>query len=165
MPKQRYLGILIALVHRRIKQAVSARVSDLRLSPGQFWMLFRIFDCEGGSLGELAQQAGMDEPTVSRVVFALARRGLVHSGVDPVDRRRARLTLTPEGHSLTERLLPVAAEIRDAVEGALTPAERGVVAASLERAVARLESMEQADGIRPAVRTSPRPALEGRVGS
>ncbi len=155
MQRQRSVGFLIALAHRRIRQTVSARVSDLRLSPPQFWMLIRIFEHEGGSLGELAQHARLDEPTASRVVFALAGQGLVRSEVDPGDRRRSRLMMTPEGRRLTERLLPVSKEIRTAVEGALTSAEREAVTAGLQKVIARLERMEAAavDG-----------AVEGRVG-
>ncbi len=152
MQRQRPLGLLIALAHRRIRQMVAARVNDLRLSPPQFWMLIRVLENEGGSLGELAGLARMDEPTASRVVFALGRRGLVRREVDPGDRRRTRLLMTPEGRRLAERLLPMSNEIRAAVEGALTSAEREAVAAGLQKVIARLERVEAV-------------AVEGRVGS
>ncbi|HVO09150.1 MAG TPA: MarR family transcriptional regulator [Vicinamibacteria bacterium] len=142
MQRQRSLGFLIALAHRRIRHTVAARLSDVDLSPPQFWMLVRILEHEGGSLGELAEQARLDEPTASRVVFALVRRGLVRSEVDPGDRRRARLLMTPEGRRLTRRLLPVSERIRVAVEEALTPAERDAVASGLQKVIARLEGME-----------------------
>ncbi len=152
MQRQRPLGLLIALTHRRIRQLVAGRANGLQLSPPQFWMLIRIREHEGGSLGELAQQARIDEPTASRVVFALSRRGLVRSEVDPGDRRRSRLLMTPEGRKLTDRLLPVSEEIRAAIEGALTSAEREAVAAGLQKVIARLERVEAV-------------AVEGRVGS
>ncbi len=141
MQRQPSLGFLIALAHRRIRQTVAARVRDLELSPPQFWMMARILEHEGGSLGELAEQARLDEPTASRVVFALVRRGFVRSEVDPGDRRRARLLMTPQGRQLTRRLLPVSEEIRAAVEGSLTPAERDAVASGLQKVIARLEGI------------------------
>jgi len=144
MQRQRSLGFLIALAHRRIRQAVAARVSDLDLSPPQFWMMVRILEHEGGSLRELAEHARLDEPTASRVVFALVRRGLVRSEVDPGDRRRSRLLMTPEGRELTRRLLPLSEEIRATVEGALPSAEREAVASGLEKVVARLDRMQAA---------------------
>jgi DNA-binding MarR family transcriptional regulator len=143
MQEQEPLGFLIAFTHRRIKQAVSARVSDLRLSPQQFWTLVHVLGHEGGSLGELAEQRRMDEPTASRVVFALARRGLVRSEEDPADRRRARLVMTAKGKNLAQRLLPVAREIRLTVESALTTAEREALAAGLRKVVARLDDVER----------------------
>ncbi len=141
MQRQRSLGFLIALAHRRIRQAVAARLSDLDLSPPQFWMMVRILEHEGGSLRELAEHARLDEPTASRVVFALVRRGLVRSEVDPGDRRRARLLMTPEGRKLSRRLVPLSEEIRDAIEGSLAPAERDAVASGLHAVIARLDGM------------------------
>ncbi len=152
MRRQRSLGFLIALAHRRIRQRVAARVSGLQLSPPQFWLLVRILENEGGSLGELAQQARMDEPTASRAVYALTARGLVRSEVDPGDRRRSRLTMTAEGRKLGERLLPLSKEFRALVEGALTFAEREAMAAGLQKVIARLDRTEAL-------------AVEGRVGS
>ncbi len=152
MQRQRSLGFLIALAHRRIRQRVAERVSGLQLSPPQFWTLVRILENEGGSLGEIAQQARMDEPTASRVVYALAARGLVRSEVDPEDRRRSRLRMTPEGRKLGERLLPLSKEFRALVEGALTFAEREAMAAGLQKVIARLDRAEAV-------------AVEGRVGS
>jgi DNA-binding MarR family transcriptional regulator len=152
MERQAPLGFLIALTHRRIRQMVAAKVGELRLSPPQFWMLVRILEHEGGSLGELAGHARMDEPTASRVVYALTGRGLVRSEVDPGDRRRSRLLVTPEGRRLSGRLRPVSEEIRAAVEGALTSSERAAVAAGLQKVIARLDYMEAG-------------AVEGRVGS
>jgi DNA-binding MarR family transcriptional regulator len=152
MQRQRPLGFLIALSHRRIRQWVAGKVGDLQLSPPQFWMLLRILEHEGGSLGELAQEARIDEPLASRVVFALVRRGLVRSEVDPGDRRRSRLLMTREGRRLTARLLPMSKEIRTVVEDALTSRERKVVRAGLQKVIARLERKQAVAG-------------EGRVGS
>ncbi len=151
MQRQPSLGFLIARTDRRIRQWVSAKISALSLSAPQFWLLVQICKREGGSLGELAQQARVDEGTASRVVFALVRRGLVRSEVDPADRRRSRLLLTQEGRQLADGLLTVSEEIRSSVEGALTLAEREAVASSLQKVVARLDRIKA--------------GLEGRVGS
>ncbi len=144
MQQQLPLGFLIALGHRRIKQAVTARVADLPLTPQQFWTLVHLLRHEGESLGDLAAHARMDEPTASRVVFTLSRRGLVRSRIDPADRRRLRLTTTAQGRSLGERLMPIADEIRGAVDGALPPAEREAVAAGLQKVIERLERTQEA---------------------
>ncbi len=151
MQRQPSLGFLIARTDRRIRQWVSGKISRLSLSAPQFWLLVRICEREGGSLGELAQAVRIDEPTASRVVFALARRGLVRSEVDPADRRRSRLYLTHEGRQLMDCLLGVSEEILSAVEGALTSPERDAVASGLQKVVARLDRIKA--------------GLEGRVGS
>jgi len=56
----------------------------------------------GGSrtLGELAAAEQVKPPTMTRLVQALEREGLVRRGVDPGDARIVRLRATPRGESL-----------------------------------------------------------------
>ena len=137
---QEPIGLLVAVVRRRIKQTVSALVREFDLSPQQFWMLVAIARDEGCSLGEVAERLRMDAPTACRVVATLVRRKLVHSGADPADRRRSRVVLTPSGRAAADRLLPIAGEVRAAVEAGLTAAERAVLVAGLRKVIANLES-------------------------
>jgi hypothetical protein len=93
MERDEPIGLLIGDVRRRIRQAVSSRVRRYHLSTQQFGVLVAIYAHPGFSLGELATHLQMDDPTASRVVFALAKRKLVQVRDDRADRRRSRLTL------------------------------------------------------------------------
>ena len=137
--KQEPLGLLVAVVRRRIRQVTNALVREHGLSPQQFWTVVAV--ARGGelSLRELAERRRMDEPTACRVVDTLVRRRLVRSSPDPSDRRRLRLTLTPSARGMAERLLPIADTIAALVEGELSPAERGAVVAGLEKVIANLD--------------------------
>ena len=146
MLTQEPIGLLVAVVRRRIKQAVSTLVRDHKLSPQQFWTLMAIATHEGVSLRELAEVQRMDPPTACRVVTTLTRRRLVHSGADPADRRRSRLVLTPSGRSLADRLAPVATAVRSAVDAGLTPSERAAVVAGLQKVIANLEGSRAGSG-------------------
>lgn len=91
------------------------------------------------SLGELARREGVATPTMSRIVDALARDGLLAREPSREDRRVTRLRATPRGRRLMERgrsrrILRLAAEIRG-----LTASDR----AALERAVGILEGLEE----------------------
>ncbi len=143
MPQQVHIGLLVAATRRRIKQAVSALVSDRSLSPQQFWTLVVIAEEEGLSLKALAQRRRMDQPTASRLALALTDRGLLSASVDPADRRALRLTLTASGQTLASRLLPIADAIRSAVEGCLTPQERTAVVSGLHKIIASLDRLEE----------------------
>jgi MarR family transcriptional regulator, lower aerobic nicotinate degradation pathway regulator len=140
--KQEPLGLLIAVVRRRIRQVTNALVREHGLSPQQFWTVVAV--ARGGelSLRELAERRRMDEPTACRVVDTLVRRHLLRSGPDPGDRRRLRLTLTSSARAMAEHLLPIADTIAAAVEGGLSPAERGAVVAGLEKVIANLNRFE-----------------------
>jgi len=142
LAKQEPLGLLVAVVRRRIRQVTNALVREHGLSPQQFWTVVAV--ARGGelSLRELAERRRMDEPTACRVVDTLVRRRLVRSSPDPSDRRRLRLTLTPSARGMAERLLPIADTIAALVEGELSPAERGAVVAGLEKVIANLDRFE-----------------------
>jgi DNA-binding MarR family transcriptional regulator len=160
MSQQEPIGLLVAAIRRRIKQAVSALVDDKSLSPQQFWMLLAIAEAEGLSLGELARRCRMDQPTASRVVYTLSYRRLVRAQVDPQDRRCMRLTLTPNGKAAAARLAPIAEKVRGAVEKGLTPDERAAVVSGLHKILASLEGLEQGRGRGPAAGVRRRPARE-----
>jgi MarR family transcriptional regulator for hemolysin len=151
------IGLLIAAVRRRIKQLTTERVALHGLSPQQFWTVVGIARSDGISLRALADRRRMDYPTASRIVDALARRGVVKNETDPADRRRSRLVLTPAGKTLARKLLPVATEVRTAVESALTRAERDAVVAGLEKVLASLDRQVAAHE-RPSVKKRKRSA-------
>lgn len=144
MAPQEPVGLLVVAVRRRIKQVTSVLLQDLGLSPQQFWTMVVIARNDCLSLRELAALRHMDEPTACRVVSTLVRRRLVRRSPDPRDRRRSRIVLTPSGDGLAARLLPLAGTIATAVEGALTPAERGAVVAGLLKVIANLDKFEAA---------------------
>ncbi len=141
MLKHAHLGLLIAATRRGMKQAVSTLIADEGVSHQQFWTLVAVAEQPQISLGAMAERRHMDQPTASRVVFGLRQRGLVRSSVDPSDRRSIRLALTPAGRALAVRLRPVAARIRNTVDGSLTSAEREAVASGLSKVLAALDRL------------------------
>src|SRR5690348_13007264 len=94
---QEYIGLLIAAVRRRIKQAVLGPAAGHGLTPQQFWFLVANAEQPGISQAELAHRVRADAPTASRLVAAMAERGLLRTELDPDDRRRARVFLTAAG--------------------------------------------------------------------
>ena len=133
------VGLLIAAARRSIKQAVGELARPYHLSAQRFWLMLRICEEEGLSLSELAARHRIDEPTASRIVSALAQRGLVRIADDPEDRRRSRLLLTEAGRSVAEQLRPLADELREATVEGLSAAERRMLAATLRRVVDNVE--------------------------
>ncbi len=139
MRKQDSLARLIATARRRVKQIATQRAARHRLSAQQFWVMVHLGAVQGGSLRAMCDGLRMDAPTASRVVTALARRGLVRSAVDAADRRRMSLVLTPRGRALSAELQPVAEEIRSAVERDLTTTEAAILRRLLGKVIASLD--------------------------
>ncbi len=86
------------------------------------------------SLNDLARAAGMDKSQMSRVVSGLNRRKLVFRETDADDARGIRLSLTPPGKKLYQRLIRAAAERNSALLGCLSARERDC----LEQAMRKL---------------------------
>lgn len=133
------LGLLVAAIRRAVKAMVTRRVAPLGLAPLQFWVLVGALEAPGASQAELARRLRCDEPSVSRVVASLARRGWLRALRHEDDRRRVLLSLTPTGRALARRLVPIAAEVRAEVEAPLGAAEREQVRAALARIAGHLQ--------------------------
>ncbi|MFC2064030.1 MarR family winged helix-turn-helix transcriptional regulator [Chloroflexota bacterium] len=74
-----------------------------QISEGQFQVLRRIRR-GSTSVSSLAQVSGTGLPSVSKVVEALVKRGLVARSQDPNDRRKVPLALTPEGQQVMQEI-------------------------------------------------------------
>lgn len=141
-------GLLIATARRRIKQVVLDRVAEHRLTPQQFWMLVAIREAPGISQVEISARTRDDPPSVSRALSSLCDRGLVRTHVDPGDRRRTLVRLTPAGRRLTAVLLPIARGLRERVVAGMSEAEVASLCALLKRVIANLDDLERASASR-----------------
>jgi MarR family transcriptional regulator, transcriptional regulator for hemolysin len=143
MAKQEPIGLLLASLRRRQRQAVEIRVRDLDLSTQQFWLLVALRERQGSSLADILAALPMDQPTASRVLAALCQRKLVRMDSDPADRRRRRLVLTPKGQQFSDRCLVVAAEFRQAIEANFSLEELATLRSWLQRIVANLDELDR----------------------
>lgn len=137
------LGLLVASIRRAVKAMVTQRVGPLGLTPLQFWVLVGALEAPGSSQAELARRLRCDEPSVSRVVAALSRRGWLRASRQEGDRRRVMLALKPAGQALARRLAPIAAEVRAEVEAPLAPAEREQIRQALARVASHLQRRDR----------------------
>jgi DNA-binding MarR family transcriptional regulator len=133
------LGLLVAAIRRSVKAMVTRRVEPLGLAPLQFWVLVGALEAPDASQADLARRLRCDEPSVSRVVATLAKRGWLRARRHGADRRRVLLALTPSGRALARRLAPIAAEVRAAVEAPLDAGERQLVRVALARVASHLQ--------------------------
>ncbi len=139
---QDYVGLLIAIARRRIKQAVLRRVVRHRLAPQQFWILIALSENPGVSQSELAERVRIDAPTASRVMTALSRRELVRMELDPRDRRRSRLFLTGAGERLARELAAVAQDVRAAVVEDMSDADVETLRRGLKKVISNMDRFE-----------------------
>jgi len=86
------------------ERAIAAAGTDLTFVQ---WRVLLIVGSQerGATVGEIAERLGAHASPASRLVSRLRRRGVVEATIDPADRRVTRLTLTPAGRDLRQRVL------------------------------------------------------------
>lgn len=82
-----------------------AQVTDL--TKPQYAVLRAIEAEPGIEQSAVASAAATDKATLAVLLLRLESRGLLTRSVDPADRRRKLLTLTPGGQALISRIRPV----------------------------------------------------------
>ena len=125
------------------------RLQDERLRPygvsmGQIQVIAALMDGSARSQKELAQRAGVKQPTMAETLARMERDGVVRRTPDPDDGRGSLTSLT---ESAMEQLPKMRETLmrgeRDAVAG-LTAIEVATLRALLQRVVSNLEAVEAA---------------------
>jgi DNA-binding MarR family transcriptional regulator len=96
------LRLAITGLGRRLRKDWPA--AEAGLTPSRLSALATIADSGPLPVGELARRMAVSTPTVSHIVDALDKLGLVARQPDPHDRRICRLTTSPAGAELLEEL-------------------------------------------------------------
>ncbi len=91
------LRVAVNRLQRRLRQE-----SLGGLSPAQASALGSVSRHGGPTLGELAALEQVQPPTMTRIVAGLAEAGMVKRVADAVDRRSARVRITPAGERALE---------------------------------------------------------------
>lgn len=110
-------GQSIAYLARDITRLFS-RILQHRLQPhgiliGHYHFLRVLWEADGMTQRELANQVGMKESTTFTALAGMEENGLVRRSRHPTDRRKMLVWLTPEGRQLRDILLPIAKDVND----------------------------------------------------
>jgi DNA-binding MarR family transcriptional regulator len=110
------------------------------LTPSRVSALATVAAGEPLAVGELAKRMGVSTPTVSHIVDALDKQGLIARLTDPHDRRICRLTTSEAGEELLEELSRRTTGILAERIHRLPPAQQS----ALEAALPALEALAAA---------------------
>ena len=93
------LRLVLLRLARRIRTNSSGRIT-----PSQLAVLGTIVRREQLTVGQIAELEHVKPPSVSKIVAALERGGLVERRTDPTDRRCAQIVATHDGISYVEEV-------------------------------------------------------------
>lgn len=108
-------SFLLDRTARRVKQYAQQKfkLGDFDITVDQWLILKNLSENELLSQTELAQMVFKDQPTLTRIIDILVKKGFVQRIPHPMDRRSFQLLLTNEGVSKVEELKPQIASIRE----------------------------------------------------
>ncbi len=92
----------LALSCRRFQKGLAA---DTGLTTNEILCLLVLRSEEPGSVGELSHMLDLSLTSTSKILSKLQGKGQIERNLDVSDRRRERVTLTPRGIGVSERLL------------------------------------------------------------
>ena len=104
---------------------------------------------------DVGEQMGITNAAASQLVDRLVRMGLIERAEDPVDRRVKRLTLTPSGHELTEKLVDTRRRWMERFTNTLTAEDRESISAALQIMTDAAKKMEDGPVISTARKETP----------
>lgn len=107
-------SFLLDRTARRVKQYAQRKfkLEDFDITVDQWLILKNLSENELVSQAEMAQVLFKDQPTLTRIIDLLAKKGYVERSPHPNDRRSFRLVLTPTGAAKVAELKPKVSEIR-----------------------------------------------------
>lgn len=104
------LPLLLGRVHSEILRRYTAAARSVGCPIEEWWVLSCLATRDGRPMNEIAEYAGMPNPSLTKVVDRMVAANQVFRRVDPEDRRRTLLYLTSRGQARHAEVAAVVAE-------------------------------------------------------
>jgi DNA-binding MarR family transcriptional regulator len=108
-------SFLLDRTARRVKQYAQQKfkLGEFDITVDQWLVMKNLSENELLSQAELAQLVFKDQPTLTRIIDILSKKGYVERVPHPMDRRSFQLVLTDQGMAKVDELKPQIASIRE----------------------------------------------------
>lgn len=123
-PTSLTISFLLGMICKANRDAAEQELSSVGLRAGQDRLLRRLWDGDGLTQVELAQQMSVQPPTVNKMLGRLEAAGLVERRVDPEDNRFSRVYLTERGRHVQRDVEAAFSRMEDRVVANLSVEER-----------------------------------------
>ncbi|MGI6231857.1 MAG: bifunctional helix-turn-helix transcriptional regulator/GNAT family N-acetyltransferase [Prevotella sp.] len=89
----------------------------VELKPKWFTVFFSLVGSEGKGITEISKEIGQTHPSVVQIVKEMQAAGLTKTTVDPADKRRTQVSLTPKAQKMVPVLLNQCHDMKIALQG------------------------------------------------
>ena len=140
------LGYQANHLARLLEQALRAQIARHGVVPGQFAQLLALYEEDGLTQNQLCERVRIDQSTMAHTLQRMERDGLIRRTTDPLDRRRARITLTERSRELETVLVQAAQEVNARATSGFTDEETAMLLRMISRLIGNLEADRAGDG-------------------
>jgi DNA-binding MarR family transcriptional regulator len=99
---------VVTRVGVRMGELFSRRLQGYGVSLPMYRVMAALWQCDGQRLGDLSDMTSVEISTLSRLVGAMQRKGLVSRKRPDSNGRAVEISLTRSGRTLLEKLMPLA---------------------------------------------------------
>ncbi len=142
-PLDSYLPYLLNRAGARIAASFSAEVRPLGATLQMWRVLAALRERDGRRMGDLSETTSIEVSTLTRLVDAMEKKGLVARRRDAGDARAVALHVTPAGRRLTRRLLPIAERYERLALDGFSAAETRAVKTALRRLYVNMTALDR----------------------
>lgn len=132
------IGTTVHRVAQLIQQRIDQDIRDRGLTRLSWMAAAHVEDSPGLTITDLAGRLEVGRATAGQLVDRMVQGGWVERSPSPDDRRLQIVTATPRAKAVLEELAPRQSALEDEILQDLTPGERRILLALLERIRARL---------------------------
>lgn len=130
-PRIGSLVVLLRYCENKVRQRLQPILDEAGLSPEHWRVIALLQERPGLGASAIAKGAVLPSASVTRHVDKLVERGMVVRRIDPRDKRRVVLALSPRGQEIAERLLAEERAVEDTIAAGLGAQRFGALARDL----------------------------------
>ncbi|WP_421868166.1 MarR family winged helix-turn-helix transcriptional regulator [Pararhizobium sp.] len=116
----------LASVNRKLRALFDARVKARGLTLSRARALFALSKRDGLNQRELADELGIETPTIVRLLDGMEKQGFIERRVEASDRRAKQIHMTARGRNIAGEIDKLACEIREQVLGGVNNKDKAI---------------------------------------
>lgn len=117
------VGFMLGAAYRKASTLFQSRLKPFDITPEQWSVLYQVDKADGLIQKEIAERAGKDRPTTTRILDHLERKRLVARRADNRDRRSFQVGITDKGRNLIRETLPIEMKSNEDVRSCMSEEE------------------------------------------
>jgi len=138
-----HLPYLVNRLGVRLAQAFGKELAAFGVTLPMWRVMAVLHDCRQASVGRLSEATSIELSTLSRLLAAMDRRGLVRRRRASADARSIVVELSPAGARATRRIIPKAVRYQEIALDNFAPSDAEALKAMLVRVYLNVAALEE----------------------